>query len=281
MKFTQKSSIIVYIDHFVSIIIVKQYSLITTDANKLNLRLVHASQYLSTFDLNVRHKLEKQNLISDALSRLLRERESLTVNKNAEKILDALHTNFIVTSFANRTNYILSAFLIKMSSEFRTRLISAIKTNKKEKDVIVIANRKSLITDEIKRERDIIKDLKEKIFVLQNELLYHYQEFDSRLRLIISKILKTIIFDLAHDSHYTSFRRTYQHVIELLYIRKLFDRLKKFIDHCSQCQLLQTRRHKFYEDMQLIRTLSLSFHTLTINFVMTLLLSVRLVKNEL
>lgn len=37
---------------------------------KLNLRLVKASQFLQQFNLDVRHKLDKEHIIPDILSRL-------------------------------------------------------------------------------------------------------------------------------------------------------------------------------------------------------------------
>ena len=42
-----------------------------SNTNKLNLRLVCASQYLSIFELDIRYKLGKKNIVPDTLSRLL------------------------------------------------------------------------------------------------------------------------------------------------------------------------------------------------------------------
>ncbi len=50
-------------------------------------------------------------------------------------------------------------------------------------------------------------------------------------------------------------------------------RLRKFIEHCPNCLLYQTRRHQSYEELQLIRTMNVPFHTITMNFVMTLPIS--------
>lgn len=48
--------IIVFIDHSVTTVIVRQtYLIITVNINKLNLYLIWASQYLNQFDLNVQH----------------------------------------------------------------------------------------------------------------------------------------------------------------------------------------------------------------------------------
>jgi hypothetical protein len=51
--------------------ITKQTSLMkTTNINKLNLRLVRASQYIQLFNIEIRHKPGRTYLVLDALSRL-------------------------------------------------------------------------------------------------------------------------------------------------------------------------------------------------------------------
>lgn len=46
--------------------------------------------------------------------------------------------------------------------------------------------------------------------------------------------------------------------------------LKAYLKHCSVCKVNQTRRHKLYENLQSILSFSISFHTLTIDFVLIL-----------
>jgi len=65
-----KAATIVYTDHSAAVSIVRQTSLNTTAVEKLNLRLVRASEYLQRFRLDVRYKPGRQNTIPDALSRL-------------------------------------------------------------------------------------------------------------------------------------------------------------------------------------------------------------------
>ena len=67
---TKKSPTVVYINHSTAILISRQTSLTTFSIDKLNLRLIRASQYLSIFDLSVRHKTRKMNIVPNALSRL-------------------------------------------------------------------------------------------------------------------------------------------------------------------------------------------------------------------
>ncbi len=114
----------------------------------------------------------------------------------------------------------------------------------------------------------------EDYFDIKDDLLYHIdQNSDRKSRLMISKALEEEIFELAHRSHHVEFHRTYQHIAESLYIRKLSIRLRKFIEHCLNCLLYQTRRHQSYEELQFIKTMNVLFHTITMNFVMMLSIS--------
>ena len=40
--------------------------------------------------------------------------------------------------------------------------------------------------------------------------------------------------------------------------------------HCSCCQMTQIRRHRFYDELMFITSLSYSFHIITINFIFVL-----------
>ncbi len=67
---TRKLTIIIYTNHSAAVAIVRQTSLNTVSTEKLNLRLVRASEYLQRFRLDVRYKPGKANVVPDALSRL-------------------------------------------------------------------------------------------------------------------------------------------------------------------------------------------------------------------
>ena len=62
--------IIIYTDHSAVINIIKQIKLIFNNIDKLNLRLIRASIYLSQFSLDIRHKSNKQHIVFDVLSKL-------------------------------------------------------------------------------------------------------------------------------------------------------------------------------------------------------------------
>ena len=62
------SSTIIYIDHSTIVSIFKQINFIIFNINKFNLRLIKISQYLFNFNITVKHKFNKLNIVSNALS---------------------------------------------------------------------------------------------------------------------------------------------------------------------------------------------------------------------
>ena len=107
-----KQPTIIYTDHAAAIPISKQTNLTTSSTDKLNLRLIRASQYLSAFTLDIRHKPGKSNTVPDALSRL--QQDPRPIPKHTEGELDALHVSAHACAY--------NATLVEMTSDFRARL---------------------------------------------------------------------------------------------------------------------------------------------------------------
>lgn len=101
---------IIYTDHSAAVAIVRQTSLNTTSVEKLNLRLIRASEYLQRFRLDIRYKPGKSNIVPDALSRLA----SREYHPSDESSLDALSVQAFPVS------------LVEMSPEFRQRVIKGL-----------------------------------------------------------------------------------------------------------------------------------------------------------
>ena len=130
VKFIKKPSTVIYIDHFAIISISRQISLTTSSTNKLNLRLIRAFQYLSIFDLSIRYKASKANIIPNALLRL--QRNSASIVKNGLEVLKVLYNQTIEVISDSRellkellkdssvSYYII---LIEMFEDFKLRLI--------------------------------------------------------------------------------------------------------------------------------------------------------------
>ena len=91
------SPAIVYTNHFVTVSIFKQTFLAITSIDKLNLRLIRVSQYFFSFNLTIRHKIEKLNVISNALLRLSDMSQSNI--KNKVDVLNAFYNYYF--NFSN------------------------------------------------------------------------------------------------------------------------------------------------------------------------------------
>ena len=127
---------IIYTDHSAAVPISRQTSLSSSSTDKLNLRLVRASQYLSQFDLVVKHKPGTSNVVPDALSRL---RAATTSKHSDEGVLDALHVAEAFGLMQDATHAaaafrshgttedpaIYHATLVDMTDDFKNRLKQA------------------------------------------------------------------------------------------------------------------------------------------------------------
>ncbi len=57
-------------------------------------------------------------------------------------------------------------------------------------------------------------------------------------RLCIPPSLEKDIFKMAHDDlGYVGFYRTYTRIIETLYLYRMYRRLRKYLEHCPECQV--------------------------------------------
>ena len=237
--------IIIFTDHSVIMSIVKQMSLSSSVTDKLNLRLIQASQYLSQFCLNVHHRLRKQHVISDALFRLLNE--SVIIREDAESEEGTLDEVFMLT-----------VSLIELSDDFRKEIKESYQKDWQWKKVFKM----------LEKAEDISKG---SWFLLKDGLIHYWDAVDERLRLCVSKALEGDIFLLTHDNKsHISFHHIYETLTANLYFRNMSKHLKKYIEHCKICQLNQTKWHKEYDILTLIEMLSIPFHTVVMNFVIDL-----------
>ena len=119
--------------------------------------------------------------------------------------------------------------------------------------------------------KSIFKKLRTNInFALnENEIIYHIDD-DSR-RSCISIFVKREIFRLVHDeNHHFEIHRSYNRISSILYISRLFKKIRKYIEHCSICQLAQTKRHRLYDELMSIISTSRFFHIIAIDFIFVL-----------
>ena len=304
---SSKRKIVVYTDHSATIDIVKQASLTTTSTLRLNLRLIRASQYLQQFDLEVRHKPGKRNVIPDALSRLASTNVSLSQRKDHAE-LDALH---VTNAYAYTTT------LVEMSNDFKARIVKGYQEDPSWNKILAILKREESYHDEdaaklpfVLGEENTLESQQEQASPEANtlesqqeqaspeasgrvpspagqagrvpspaeqaessdgRLIYHVDKTTGVKRLCIPQAVVKDILDIAHSaSGHLGFARCYERVSSSWYIRGLTRCLRDYLKHCPECLVYQTRRHAPYGSMQPIYSPPIPFHTLTIDFILAL-----------
>jgi hypothetical protein len=277
----RRSFIIIFTDHSALTEIVKQTSLTSANTNKLNLRLIRAFQYLSTLSIEIRMKSERFHVISNVFSRLF-----FIMNKNnqielSEKdVLESLKYDLDVmlvqlirelkTSFFDVRSIYISNYLdvyfeqeecfIEMTNAYRQSLLNAYQTD----------TQWNRIKEKLKARDNIANTFDDMNFTLRYHLIY-YESKNKIRKLCISWSLKKDIYRMTHDdNHHCGFHRVYARIAGSLYIRHMFKRLKRYIQHCRSCLEGQTKRHVSYEELTSIKTTILFFHIVIIDFVVVL-----------
>lgn len=257
-----RSRTIVWTNHNAIINITQQTKLSSFNVDKLNLRLIRASTYLSQFDIDVKHKFERKHVISNALSRLLAKSNS------SKNVFEVENVN------------VYHDILIQITSKFKRRLITTYKIDKEwiviwkmftKFDLRFVTMKKTKCA----KKKKIAKDSNKLIhwgveFENRNELIYHVNKTIDKTRFCVFKSLIRDIFRMTHDeTFHMKFHKCFAIVFEKIFIRKLTHHLKNYISFCSQCRLNQIQKHRSYENMMSILTKNMSFHIIAMNFILT------------
>jgi hypothetical protein len=283
-----KHFIIIWTNHSIIVAIIKQTKMIISNTDKLNFHFVKANMYLSQFDLNVRHKADRDHVILDVLFRL----SFFDSEEISEEITEEIAKNIIKKKndiLKNVNVYV--EILVKMFLTFKTRFIQTYEIDKKwfalyimlttlktsraqvtQRMITVNANTSKasnnvdskLIFQEFFNHEEIE-------FERRKDVIYHLDRSTSKARLCILKSLMKEIFAMTHDDMFhAEFHRAYATINETFYIRRLSHHLRQYIAYCSQCLLNQIKRHKSYEALNLISSSKISFHTISMNFILVL-----------
>ena len=244
---------VIYIDHDATLEIASQITLTISSIDKLNLRLVRAFDYIQRFNLKIRHKFDKQHIVSNALFRLI------SVNTNSsnhnEDEFDAL---FIVS-------------LVEMNFVFKQRILNDYKTNLNWQKIVNTLNQNVELSNENVVSLSFYKE--------KNDLIFRFEDITiddhvyESCRLCISHFVVSNILRLTHDDDHVDYVRCFEKISFFYYIRDLSRYLRDYLKHCSQCQIYQTRRHASYDSLQSILISSISFHIIIIDFILVLSLS--------
>ena len=244
---SSKTPTIIHTDHGASVGIAKQTSLTTSSTDKLNLRLVRASEYLQRFDLDIRYKPGKQHIVPDALSRLSNAGTSTSDRSEAE--LDAL--------------YAYTTSLVELDEQFKTKLREGYKLDEPWRRVADMLD------------KDVEDNAKLSFVRADDGLIWHLSPSTGDLayqhsRLCVPKNAIKDVLQSAHDQSHQGFSKCFNTINDSWYIRNLTKHLRLYLLHCPQCQVFQTRRHKPYGSMQPIDSPPAPFHTITMDFILAL-----------
>ena len=238
-----RTFIIIYIDHEIALRIAQQISLITSSTDKLNLRLIRVSKYIQKFSLQIRHKSEKLNIVSNALFRLFSVKSEIFDNINDEE-LNVFH-----------------ATSVEMNAKFKAKILQEYKENPDWIKISKVLNNSSHFV---------------LLFIRENELIYR-KETDTDITSFLSRRVCAFfavlqdIFDIIHDfNDHSDFDKSYELIMFVWYIRDLIKHFKHYLKHCSKCQINQTRKHKSFESLQFILSSSTLFYVITIDFVLVI-----------
>ena len=284
---TKVPPVIIYTDHAAAVPISRQTSLITSSTDKLNLRLVRASQYLSGFNLAIRHKAGKANVVPDALSRLQAGISTgRTTDAEAIGVLEALYGHSIDLHDYERPTVLPEPIeasyhvtLVEMADEFKERLKEAYAQDPQWKKILNLLRlphpepegRACPGAEEGNLHTSMEGGKSGLRFKLREDLLYYTSHDDGRERLCIPEAMDKEIFQLAHDRQsHGGFHRSYDRIVPSIYMRHLQKRLRQYIEHCPICALNQTKRHKPYGSLLPIDRPGIPFHTIAMDFVIAL-----------
>ena len=247
VDFFEQRSIVIFTNHDATLKLTKQTNLTIVFIDKFNLRLIKAFDYIQRFEIELRHKSNKQHIVSDVLSRLI----NINTNTISEK---------------NELNALFTIAFVKMKEDFRQKFVVDYNIDLNWKKIF------SMFDQQNKNDVNVVKFS----FYRENELIFRSDDYiiDNHVyefhRLCISQSTIQNIFVVAHDDNHSNFARCYDKIAIFYYIRDLFKYLKNFLKHCFKCQTYQTRRHKFYNSLQSIFISNIFFHTIIIDFILIL-----------
>ena len=124
---------------------------------------------------------------------------------------------------------------------------------------------------EVSDDISILKKLRIEVDFELNSNDFMYNISIEVKRLCISLTVKQKVYRLIHDdAAHADIHRCYNRLAEILYISRLSRKLRRYIKHCSNCQLSQTKRHRSYDELVFIKSLPYSFYIIVINFILDL-----------
>ena len=106
---------------------------------------------------------------------------------------------------------------------------------------------------------------------MHEKFIFYVDPQSGSQRLCIPKSMLADIFKTAHNnSFHMGYHRTFHAITEGLYIWRLAHHLRQYIACCPQCQLNCTTQYAPHGSMAAIKSTSLLFYTIAIDFIVAL-----------
>lgn len=260
--------VIVFTDHASTVGLSTQGSLNTVAVEKLNLRLVRASQYIQQFRLRVCHRPGTTNIVADALSRLPRTNG---IPKPSDVYLeaDALLTAFPADSNGNNNHIAIS---LHLSNDFKDRVRRAYASDPRASEILTVLRGNNESTNPAVLPYTEDDGLLYMIKHVVTPRTTDNDDIDTNVItdqpwLYVPRTLANDIFHMVHDEqHHQGFEKCLAALdgITLYKGRKL---LRDYLSHCESCLLNKVPRHRPYGDLQPIVTPPVPFDTVTLDFI--------------
>lgn len=247
---SSKHKVVIQTDHSAILDIIKQRSIVTTTSTmRMNLRLVRASQFLCQFNLDVRHKPGKENIVPDALSRLASTNPSTLPPDYNE--LDALYTATLIGIDENFRKKILAAY---KKDPWWNRVSKQIDENEargEDANILLFVWGRTLPPTEADPYFEPRPLQPEELAVAittkgpnastpNDKLLYHVDRITGMQRLCIPLKVAPEVIAIAHGEGHPRFAKCHKIILKSWYIRGLTSQLCAYIRHCPQCLIMQT-----------------------------------------
>ena len=257
------SFIVIYINHDVTLDIIKQITFSFSSTNKLNFRLVRVSDYIQRFDLNIRHKSNKSHLVSNVLFKLINLNDSQTSSKEE---LDAFFTLVDVNTIHFDVDVYFTCSLVKMNDVFRQKILNDYKIDSNWNRILNVLS--------IENDVNLSFERKDHEFIFRVDDFIDDHVFISR-RLCISDAVVKDVLEIVHDdsNDHSEYAKCYEQVVSTWYIRDLIRQLRDYLKYCSKCQINRIKRHQSHDSLQSILSSIILFHTFSLNFILTLSIS--------
>ena len=214
---------------------------------------------------NFRRRIKIDYVVEKIWNNMLKMFKSLRKRLEKEKN-DIIKTSIINNETDNKSPSLATVTEIDQSSS-NNNLPPSKKSSVVNKKQFSTNNNLSLFNNIFKKQRKFYIDIN---FKLTNDNFIYYIKNNVRW-LCISTLLKKNIFQLTYNVNvHVDIHRSYNWVMNIVFIFKFFNKLCCYIKHCFNCQLSQTIQHKFYNElMSIISSLQL-FYIIIMNFIVDL-----------